>query len=107
FTRRLVLYSQNQDVARVAHAEPCVTTFADDIAVNRRWLVTGTPSYYPWNADGGYLFERASRAFRPVAPLYAAYDGSPVVRVSGTTAIVAIPIERGFVAGSAMIYELP
>jgi hypothetical protein len=106
FTRRFLLWSQSQDVERVAHSEPCVTSFASDIAVNKRWLVTGSPSFYPWNADGGTLFERTGGVFRPVAPLYAAYDGSPVVRVSGATAVVAIPIERGFVAGSAMIYEL-
>jgi hypothetical protein len=105
FARRHLFWWQNQTVQRNGEQLPCISDFtATGIAVNRRWLVTGT---YPhaFSSDSAFLFERVAGQFQPVAQLQGVMDGEPVVRVSGSTVMVGFPFERGFPVGQVSVYE--
>jgi hypothetical protein len=107
FARHRAFWSLRQQLERTGFSPPCVTLFGEEVAVNRRWLVTGTPTLFPLQFDGSTLFERIDGSFESVTTVASMEGDVPVSRLSGSTLVIGMWFDRGFRTGQGLIYELP
>lgn len=84
----------------------CTEEFGREVAVDRGFLVTSTPTSFPVYAGETFIYQRQGRQFVPSAVAGNSEVGAAPLALWNSSLFVGAPNDRGFSTGFAWFYDL-
>jgi hypothetical protein len=91
---------------KVATPPECARDFAFQVAIDERWLVAATPSFFPGQESLSFVYRRSAAGFAPTGIIFNSDESIPILALARSTLFVGLPVDRFFSTGMVSVFEL-